>query len=266
MQADLWQGLHSGHIGGMLRSLDRGRTDARHPRPAPATDEREMVTADTFVAELDAKNQISIQRVMSTLMAGIAPGPGGNPGSSREGFEVPDVLRLAIKVAMEAAEVAALWVTDCEDLEMKLSLAEQCGDGARQVRRLTARLDALGVAAYDAREGGYSKLFAFLRSLQTPEERSSAGYMTNKALSVARLAALGRFCEEKSDIVTARLLDDEILSQERRYYEEGRSTLPLRAPNEESQARARRAAYRTLELAGEMVEPLPLRKLMQKRR
>ena len=43
-------------------------------------------------------------------------------------------------------------------------------------------------------QGGYSKLFAFLRSLQTPEERSSAGYVTGKALSMARLAALIAFC------------------------------------------------------------------------
>jgi len=35
---------------------------------------------------------------------------------------------------------------------------------------------------------------------------------------------------------------------------------------EESQARARRAAYRTLELAGETVEPLALRKTLGKRR
>ena len=38
------------------------------------------------------------------------------------------------------------------------------------------------------------------------------------------------------------------------------------ATNEESQARGRRSAYRTLELANEMVEPLQLRKLLRKRR
>jgi hypothetical protein len=217
-----------------------------------------MVAADNFVMELDAKNQVSIQRVVGALMTGVA--------QSKEVFEVPDVLRLCIKVAMEAAEVAALWVSDCEDLDMKLSLAEQCGDGARQVRSLNTRLTTLGGAGYDPREGGYSKLFAFLRSLQTPEERSSAGYLSSKALSMARLAALATFCEEKADTDTARLLDDEILTQERRYYDEGRRGLPAYAVSEESQARARRAAYRTLELASEMVDPLQLRKLMQKRR
>src|SRR3954462_13245245 len=148
-----------------------------------------MPAADTFVTELDAKNQASIQRVVDALNAGL----------TKEAFEVEGVLRLVIKSTMEAAEVAALWVSDCGDLEMKLSLAEQCGDGARQCRQVAARLAELGVAGYDPRDGGYSKLFAFLRSLQTAEERSAAGYVTNKALSMARLGALAAFCAEKGD-------------------------------------------------------------------
>jgi hypothetical protein len=220
-----------------------------------------MAAADIFVAELDAKNQdpknsVSIPRVIESLSAGLA----------KEAFEVTDVLRLAIKTTIEAAEVAALWVADCEDLEMKLSLAEQCGDGARQCRDVAARLDALGQPAYDPRAGGYSKLFAFLRSLQTPEERSAAGYLTAKALSMARLGALAALCREKGDGPTASLLADSMLGQERRYYEEGKRLLMTVATNEESQARGRRAAYRTLELATEMVEPLQLRKLLPKRR
>ncbi|HEX3903502.1 MAG TPA: ferritin-like domain-containing protein [Polyangia bacterium] len=215
-----------------------------------------MVVAETFVSELDAKNQSSIQRVITAL----------NEGLGKEGVEVADALRMALKAAIELAEVAALWVTDCDDLEMKLSLAEQCGDGARQCRRLSARLAALGVLDYDPRSGGYSKLFAFLRSLQTAEERSSAGYVTGKALSMARLGALSAFCATKGDAESARLLGSEILEEERRYYQEGTRMLIGVTATEESQARARRAAYRTLELAGETVEPLALRKSLNKRR
>ena len=215
-----------------------------------------MVAAENFVSELDAKNQPTIQRVVDALRAALA----------KDGVEVADALRFAVKGAIEAAEVAALWVSDCDDLEMKLSLAEHCGDAARQCRRLSARLTALGILGYDPREGGYSKLFAFLRSLQTPEERSSAGYVTGKALSMARLAALATFCAEKGDSDTAHLLGRELLEAERRYYEEGKSALSASASNEESQARARRAAYRTLELAMETAEPLQLRKALGKRR
>jgi hypothetical protein len=215
-----------------------------------------MVAAENFVSELDAKNQPSIQRVVDALTAGLA----------KDGVEVADALRFALKASIETAEVAALWITDADELDMKLSLAEQCGDGARQCRRLSARLTALGVTGYDPREGGYSKLFAFLRSLQTPEERWSAGYVTGKALSAARLGTLASFCEQKADADSARLLGVEIADEERGYYEIGKRMLVAATASEESQARARRAAYRTLELAGETVEPNQLRKAFGKRR
>lgn len=215
-----------------------------------------MVAAESFVSELDAKNQPSIGRVVAAL----------NEGLAKEGVEVGDALRMALKAAIENAEVAALWIPDCDDLQMKLSLAEQCGDGARQCRRLSARLIALGGGAYDPRDGGYSKLFAFQRSLQTPEERSSAGYVTGKALSVARLGALSAFCASHGDEESAQLLGTDMVADERRYYDEGRQMLITWATTEESQARARRSAYRTLELAGEIVEPLALRRSLGKRR
>jgi hypothetical protein len=216
-----------------------------------------MVSAETFVTELDAKNQTSIERLMSSLMTGIA----------KESFEVPDALRLVLKASIEGAEVAALWMADCDDLEMKLLLAEQCGDGAKHYRRISARLEALGAeSGYDPRHGGYSKVFAFLRSLQTPEERSSAGHMTLKALSLARLSALASWCEEKGDSESGRFFREELATEDRRYYEEGKRVLAISASAEESQARARRAAYRTLELAGDMHEPMQLRKILLKRR
>ena len=216
-----------------------------------------MVTAETFVAELDVKNRASIDRLIGTLTGGIA----------KESFEVADILRLVLKGSIEAAEVAALWLADCDDLEMKLLLAEQCGDGAKHYRLIAARLEALGAAAgYDPRHGGYSKVFAFQRSLQTSEERSSAGHLTLKALSLARLSALAQFCDEKADAESARLLREVLTVEERRYYEEGKRSLMVSAAAEESQARARRAAYRTLELSGEMYEPMQLRKILLKRR
>ena len=214
-----------------------------------------MVAAENYVAELDGKNQGSIQRIIDALSTALG----------KDGVEVADALRYALKASIESAEVAALWITDCDDLEMKLSLAEQCGDSARQCRKLSERLGTLGITSYDPRDGGYSKLFAFLRSLQTTEERSSAGYVTGRALSMARLGALAGFCERKGDADSARLLGVEIMSQERRYYEQGKQMLVAAVATEESQARARRAAYRTLELAGETVEPLQLRKALKRR-
>jgi hypothetical protein len=217
-----------------------------------------MVTADNFVTELDVKNHVSIERLIASLVSGVA----------KEAFEVPDVLRLIMKAAIEAAEVAALWMSDCDDLEMKLLLAEQCGEGANQYRQISARLAALGadVAGYDPRHGGYSKVFAFLRSLQTPEERSSAGHLTAKAFSMARLETMAALCESKGDAESAQLLRGALSAGERRYYEEGKRILSIAAATEESQARARRSAYRTLELSADMHEPIQLRKILLKKR
>src|SRR5204863_9372179 len=132
--------------------------------------------------------------------------------------------------------------------------------GARRCGQVAVRGAELGLRDYDPRDGGYSKLFAFLQSLQTAEERAAAGYVTNKSLSIARLQALMTLASDKGDAQTARLLAEGILAHERRYYEDGKRLLEQVALNEESQARGRRSAYRTLELATEMVEPLQLRK------
>ena len=56
-----------------------------------------MVAAENFVSELDGKNQPQIQRVVDALVAGLA----------KEGVEVADALRLALKVSIETKEVAA---------------------------------------------------------------------------------------------------------------------------------------------------------------
>src|SRR5438552_2162757 len=111
-----------------------------------------MVEAETFITELEAKNQASIDRLAAALVAAL----------DKENLTVADLLRVDLKIVIEAAEVAALWMSDSEDLEVKLAQAQACGDGAGQYRKLYDRLLAMGVdlSTYDPRQGGYSKLFA----------------------------------------------------------------------------------------------------------
>src|SRR5262245_45161804 len=117
-----------------------------------------MASADTFVRELEEKNANSFQRLLGTYSETVR----------KEDFSPADVLRLELKATVEATEVAALWLTDSDSLDVKVALASQCGDGARHFALIQDRLAALGVDrhAFDARFGGYSKLFAFFRSLQ----------------------------------------------------------------------------------------------------
>ncbi|HEY4186052.1 MAG TPA: hypothetical protein VGP07_13340 [Polyangia bacterium] len=212
--------------------------------------------AETFIRDFHTKNQASLERHLVTLRAAIA----------KETLEPLDFVRLAMKDAIESAEVAALWFVDCEDLAMKIGFAETCGSAAGHHRLLATRLAALGVEPFDPRQGGYSRFFGFLRSLQTPEERSSAGEVTLRTFQVGRLTIFAELCREHGDSETADLLGSQIADDERRVMDTGWQSLLGHAPTEECQARARRAAFRIVELAGEAVDPLQLRKSLPKRR
>src|SRR6185436_15734691 len=150
----------------------------------------------------------------------------------------------------EATEVAAMWLTETEALDVKMALAHQCGDGANRFNLLRDRLAAVGIdlLTFDARFGGYSKLFALFRSLQTTEERTSAGALTLRAMNVRRLEFLATHCEAKGDSESARLLRETLGAAELGHVDSGRRTLLATATTEEAQARARRAAFRTIEL------------------
>ena len=73
-----------------------------------------MTDAETFIKDFHTKNQASLERHLGSLRAAIA----------KESLDVVDFLRLSMKDAIEAAEVAALWFVDCADLPMKLGFAE----------------------------------------------------------------------------------------------------------------------------------------------
>ncbi|HEY0711175.1 MAG TPA: ferritin-like domain-containing protein, partial [Polyangia bacterium] len=162
--------------------------------------------------------------------------------------------------------VAALWLTDNDSLDGKLVLAAQCGDEARHFGMLSERLTAIGVdpLTFDARYGGYSKLFAFFRSLQTTEERMAAGFLTLGAYNGSRLDVLGAHARAKGDESTASLFQGPLKDDALTLRDAGRKKLLETATAEESQARARRAAFRTIELLGELQEPALARKYLSR--
>jgi hypothetical protein len=215
-----------------------------------------MPEAVTFVSDFHAKNQASLERHLEAFRASLA----------KETLDVVDFLRLALKDTIEAAEVAALWFVDCENLGLKIGFAEQCGSAARHHHLISARLAALGAEPFDPRTGGYSRFFGFLRSLQTPEERSAAGMVTLRTFNLGRLATYADICTQKGDAETAALFREQLAPDESRVFDAGWKALLAASTTEESQARGRRAAFRIVELAGEAADPLQLRKALPKRR
>lgn len=218
-----------------------------------------MVHSESFVADIEFKNQESFRGLLAS---------GYLPALAGDGASIADMLRLESKLAIESIEAAAIWIVDSESLDMKILLGTQCGVHARQFHRLQDRLAALGLApgSYDPRQGGYSKLFALLRALQTNEERAAAGLLTLGGAAVARLEALLSVCESKADAETANLIREDLLPDERRRVDEGRDKLVLLTPGEDSQARARRAIYKTVELLGDIFEPGALRRVLGRAR
>ena len=215
-----------------------------------------MPDAELFISDFHAKNQASLDRHLIAYKAALV----------KETLEVIDFLRLAMKDAIEAAEVASLWFADCEDLDMKIGFAEQCGSAAVHFRRLAARIASLGAEPFDPRSGGYSRFFGFLRSLQTPEERAAAGLVTLRTFNMGRLSVFADLCQERGDSETAAIFRDELAADERRVFDIGWRILIANGATEESQARGRRAAFRIVELAAEAADPLQLRKALPKRR
>jgi len=214
-----------------------------------------MVNSDTFVADIEFKNHESFRGLVAS---------GYLPALAADGASIADMLRLEAKLAIEAIEVAAIWIVDGESLDMKILLASQCGVHARQLHKIEERLSALGLSpgSYDPRQGGYSKLFAFLRSLQTNEERTATGLLTLGGAAVARLEALRSASESKGDAETAAMIDSDLLPDEQHRVDVGREKLALLTTAEDSQARARRSIYKTVELLGEIFEPGGIRRAL----
>jgi hypothetical protein len=215
-----------------------------------------MAGSETFVHEMEEKNLKSFDRLLASLQQLL----------DKEAFTPADLVRLEMRAVIEATEVAALWLADSDSLEAKLVLASQCGDEARHYGLLRDRLATLGIDAltFDARYGGYSKLFAFFRSLQTTEERAAAGFLTVGAYNGLRLDLLANHATKAGDSETAALLTGPLKEDALAHRDVGRRKLLETATAEESQARARRSAFRTIELLGELQDGSLLRKYLSR--
>jgi len=204
-----------------------------------------LVTAEDFVARLDADNQ----RLLSRLAPDdtLRPEVEGN-------LNVVNLLKVALKNEIEATEIAARWLVTTDDVGVKLAFARQVGDEAKHYRMIAERLRALGVdtAGFDPLAKGYGPLFNYLLTLTTTVTRVAAGQFTREAIAVVKNRQFIEFCEHAGDRETAALYRDVIEPDERYHHELGRALLLRLATTPEAQAAAGAAARKTLELADEL--------------
>jgi uncharacterized ferritin-like protein (DUF455 family) len=203
------------------------------------------VTAQEFVADLDAQNHAILARLAPD--ATLAPEVSGN-------LTVPNLLKVALKNEVEATEIAARWLVTTDDVDVKMAFARQAGDEAKHYRMIAERLREMGVdlAGFDPLAKGYGPLFSYLDTLKTTVERVAAGQFTREAIAVVKNRQFIEFCDRAGDRVTATLYRDVIEPDERYHHELGRTLLLRTATTAEAQALARQAAGRTLALAEEL--------------
>ena len=148
------------------------------------------------------------------------------------------------------------------DVDVKLSLARQCGDEAKHFRLIEGRLRELGrdPSALRPTEGGPSPMFRYLAELGTTVERVAAGQFTREALAQVHNQVFIDYCEARGDQATARLYREVIQPDEAHHHEMGRRLLLRLAITDDAQERARAASARTLAIAGEIQEMVRLKK------
>jgi 1,2-phenylacetyl-CoA epoxidase catalytic subunit len=204
------------------------------------------MTAEEFVAALEAENRERLDRLALKSAAGEAA----------ESLSVAKLLRVALRNELEAAELAAAWMSDTPELDAKLALARQCGDEAKHYRWIEERLAQLGddLSGFDPAAPGPSPLLTYLRGLRGTVERAAAGQFTREAIAVVRNDVFADYCAERGDEATAQLYRERIQPDEQHHHELGRRLLLKYATTPEAQAAARAAAARTLEVAEEVQE------------
>ncbi len=209
----------------------------------PGTVDWGMQSADSFIAELDARNRSALDRIGAA--AACEPG---------DEITVARLLMLALKNEIEATECAASFIPSTPEIDVKLALARQAGDEAKHYRLIEKRLAELGVDASKFDPGPRSPLLEYLLSLGSTVERVAAAQFTREALAVVRNEEFIRFCESKGDGATAAMYRDVIQPDERQHHELGRRLLLRLVTTEGAQDAARRAAKGTLDLAEELQE------------
>lgn len=192
-----------------------------------------------FVEQLKSEHD----RLLAKLNAApAAPAPASTDA-------LADLLKMALKNEMEAAEIAAEWISTTPELDAKLALARHAGDEARHYQLLQEKTSALGVALdrFDPLTPP-SPVLNYLRTLTTTVERIAAALVAREAMGGRRNAQFVQFLESIGQKAIAQLYRDVINPDEERHHQAGCGLLARLAVTQAAQELARRAATRLLEI------------------
>ena len=201
-----------------------------------------------FVAQLIAENEKLLAKLNEEPLAASAAGATA---------QLAALLKIALKNEMEAAEIAASWVSTTPELDAKLALARHAGDEARHYELLAEQTVALGISldGFDPLHLP-SPVLEYLRTLETTVERIAAALVTREAMGGRRNAQFLKFLEAVGQKELARLYREVVNPDEERHHRAGCEVLARLATTPETQQAARRAAAKLLEIGDRVRDTL----------
>ncbi len=200
--------------------------------------------AREFVSDLETVRDDLVRR-----LAGAGRESLGGDGTPRPG-DLTKLLQIALANEINVSELAAAWVPATAEVDIKIALARPAGDEARHFELVAGRLQALGFDPERFVPPGPSPLFGYLRSLETSVERVAAGLFTLESIAYSVNQRFMQVCALRGDQETARIYRDHIQPDEQAHRDLGSALREKYATDDGSQARARAAVLRTLEIAG----------------
>ena len=173
---------------------------------------------------------------------------------SNNKLEIADLLKIALKNEIEASDLAAYWMGQTEEIDVKLGFARQAGDEAKHYRLIEKRLAEMGVdlSGFHPLANGYSKMFQYLKAIPDTVSRLASGQFTREGIALKRNEQFIRLCEMRGDHETARLYRETIQPDEEYHHQLGRTMLAKYATDEPRRAASRKAARETLQIAEEL--------------
>lgn len=191
-----------------------------------------------FVNKLKAENEAILAKIDEPQLSSGIP----------EGELLATLVKMALKNEIEAAEVAAEWVSTTPELHAKLALARHAGDEARHYQLIAEKARAMGISLDGFRPlDPPSPVLTYLRTLASSPERIAAALVAREAMGGRRNVQFLAFLDRIGQRELAALYRDVINPDEDRHHRSGCAVLAELATAAETQQAARRAALGLLE-------------------
>jgi hypothetical protein len=196
------------------------------------------VTGSEFVAKLKAESEAILAKIDEPPISSGVP----------KGELLATLIKMALKNEIEAAEIAAEWVSTTPELPAKLALARHAGDEARHYQLIEEKARPMGISLDGFRPlDPPSPVLNYLRTLTTTPERIAAALVAREAMGGRRNVQFLAFLDRIGQRELAALYRDVINPDEDRHHRSGCAVLAELATASDAQQAARRAALGLLE-------------------